>query len=503
LVVANGSLLDFETNTSHEITVRTTDSGGLTFDETLTVSVTDIDETLLNTPPTDIALSNNTVAEESANNTLVGLLSATDPDPEDTQTFQLLDDAGGRFAVDGNELVVANGSLLDFETNTSHEITVRTTDSGGLTFDETLTVSVTDVNEPPTDIQLTNNTVEENSESETFIGELSASDPDASDTQTFELLDAADGRFAIDGNELVVADGELLDFDTDASHEVTIRATDSGGLTFDETFTIEVLDTNNPPIANDDTIATVEATEGDDFIIFPGEEIAIAQDTLLDNDSDPDGDPLDVINAGSAVNGEVEFDSETEEIEFTLTPGSTLPGSFQYTISDGNDGTATATVTVTPTDPLEALGGNDTVIANDNPNTIFGNEGIDVIDGGEGDDTLAGGEDGDTLSGDDGMDAFVFNNPAEGIDTILDFETTDDTILVSESGFGGGLTPGVIAPEQFSSFPFFITIETRFIYDTMSGALNFDPDGIDTLAPIPIATLDGVPSLNFTDIVVF
>ena len=32
-----------------------------------------------------------------------------------TQTYTLLDNAGGRFAIDGNKLVVANGSLLNFE----------------------------------------------------------------------------------------------------------------------------------------------------------------------------------------------------------------------------------------------------------------------------------------------------------------------------------------------------------------------------------------------------
>ena len=66
-----------------------------------------------------------------------------DVDQGDTHTYTLIDDAGGRFAIDqNNQLVVANGSLLDFETNTSHNIVVRTTDSGNLSFDQTLTINV-------------------------------------------------------------------------------------------------------------------------------------------------------------------------------------------------------------------------------------------------------------------------------------------------------------------------------------------------------------------------
>ena len=42
-------------------------------------------------------------------------------------TFALTDDAGGRFAIDSNtgEVTVADGSLLDYETNTSHSVTVE------------------------------------------------------------------------------------------------------------------------------------------------------------------------------------------------------------------------------------------------------------------------------------------------------------------------------------------------------------------------------------------
>jgi hypothetical protein len=138
LVVAGP--LDFETAPSFDVTVRATDSGGLTFDQTFTITVTNVNEA-----PTALALNNTSVAENSADGAIVGALTGTDPDAGDHLTFSLTDNAGGHFAIDGDNLVVAGP--LDFETTPSLDVTVRATDSDGLTFDKTFTIAITDVNE--------------------------------------------------------------------------------------------------------------------------------------------------------------------------------------------------------------------------------------------------------------------------------------------------------------------------------------------------------------------
>ncbi len=60
-------------------------------------------------------------------------------------TFTLTDDAGGRFAIDSStgEITVADGSQLDYATNTSHNVTVEVTDSAGAAYSEVLTINVT------------------------------------------------------------------------------------------------------------------------------------------------------------------------------------------------------------------------------------------------------------------------------------------------------------------------------------------------------------------------
>src|SRR4029079_17695539 len=81
-----------------------------------------------NHAPTDIALSNNTVAENSANGTSVGSLSATDTDSGETFTYSLLYSGGGAFAIDKNNIVV-NGPL-NFDVSPVIDLVVRVTDGG-------------------------------------------------------------------------------------------------------------------------------------------------------------------------------------------------------------------------------------------------------------------------------------------------------------------------------------------------------------------------------------
>ena len=241
--MADGSRLNYETAASHDLVIRVTDSDGETYDETMTINLTDVNET-----PTDLAISASTVAENAANGTTVGTVSATDPDAGETFTYSLVNDQGGRFAIDANTgvVTVADSSLLDFETAASHNLTVRVTDSGGATYDEAMTVNLTDANDTPTDLKLTNVEIAEGAANGTTVGTAAATDADSGETFTYSLTDNAGGRFTIDGNtgEITVANGSALDYETATSHDITVRVTDSGGATYDETYTIGVNDGN-------------------------------------------------------------------------------------------------------------------------------------------------------------------------------------------------------------------------------------------------------------------
>jgi Ca2+-binding RTX toxin-like protein len=89
-------------------------------------------------------LSANAVLENAADGTVVGVVSATDPDAGDKLTYALLDDAGGRFTIDptSGAITVASGALLDYETADQHSVVVQVTDVGGLSANATFAIGV-------------------------------------------------------------------------------------------------------------------------------------------------------------------------------------------------------------------------------------------------------------------------------------------------------------------------------------------------------------------------
>lgn len=110
----------------------------------------------VNVAPTDIAWAgSHSVAEDAALGTQVGgILTAVDPEAGSV-TFSI-PDATSKFAIGAGGNVIIVAGVLDFETATSHSVTVRATDDNGATYDENFTVTVTDVSEdapqdPPPD----------------------------------------------------------------------------------------------------------------------------------------------------------------------------------------------------------------------------------------------------------------------------------------------------------------------------------------------------------------
>src|SRR5262249_5296406 len=105
-----------------------------------------------NQPPNGLSLSPTSVDENVAASTVVGAFTSSDPDPNQTFTYALVEgprdtDKPG-FTIADNQL--KTNTQLDFETKSSYFIRVRTTDQGGLSFEQAFTVTVNDLNERPT-----------------------------------------------------------------------------------------------------------------------------------------------------------------------------------------------------------------------------------------------------------------------------------------------------------------------------------------------------------------
>ena len=268
LQVANGALLDFEAAPSQNVTARVTDTAGLSFDKTFTIALTDVNEA-----PVDFTLSASAVSEGAALGSVVGTLqSVVDPDAGDTHTFSLVDDAGGRFKIVSAELQVVDGSLL--ATAQSHTITAQAVDAGGLFVDKAFTITVTDANTAPTGFALSANVVAEGAATAAVVGTFQdVVDPDAGDTHSISLLDDAGGRFQLVGAELQVANGALLDFESASSHTITVRVTDGGGLSFDKTFAVAVINVAEAPTDFTLSGATLGITPATDMLVGAFENI--------------------------------------------------------------------------------------------------------------------------------------------------------------------------------------------------------------------------------------
>lgn len=101
-----------------------------------------------NHAPTDVRISNARIAENRPAGTDVGVLSAVDRDAGDSARFQLINSAGGAFrlASDGRTLEATRS--FDYEAGpTAYAVTVRAIDTGGLHHDETLRITIGNVNE--------------------------------------------------------------------------------------------------------------------------------------------------------------------------------------------------------------------------------------------------------------------------------------------------------------------------------------------------------------------
>ena len=329
--------------TSYTIEVTPTADGVDGQPETFTIAIEDAnDQAPVFAGDDDEDVAENTVA--------VRTLAASDGDTTgEAITFTIAGGAdGGAFEiVNGNELRFATAP--DFENPTDangvndYEVTVEASD-GTNTTQQTITVTVTDVNEAPlVSLNPESTTVAENSAIGTGIkvADILVAD-DAPGTNDLGLTGADAGDFEIrlgsgpSGAELFFV-GSSPDFEAQSSYDVTVTIDDPtiNGTTPEDqaAFALAVTDVNEAPTiaASSDTTAS-----GDEDTVIAGDIDA----------TDPDGDDLTYTLGTGPANGTVEVDVESGAYRYT--PNDDFNGNDQFTV-DVTDGefTTSATVDVT------------------------------------------------------------------------------------------------------------------------------------------------------------
>jgi Ca2+-binding RTX toxin-like protein len=149
---------------------------------------------------------------------------------------------------------------------------------------------------------------------------------------------------------------------------------------------------------------------------------------------------------------------------------------------------------------LAGLDGNDILNGMEGNDYVEGGAGRDRLLGGDGADRLVGGLGADTMTGGAGADSFEFGGPADGGDRVTDFVKGEDVLVVSASGFGGGLTPGALPSARFA-MGIATDATPQFVYQA-NGVLLWDADGIGGGAAVTVAIFQGRPALAASDIMV-
>ena len=135
-----------------------------------------------------MTLSNNTIPENSATGTTIGTLTTTSLDSSDTYVYTIIS-GGTNFNISGSSL--RSSQVFNYESVSTYNVTIRSTDSVGQYFDKAFTINVTNVNEAPYGLTLNNNSQQENIATGTTIGTFTTLDVDSGDTFTYSLYDTS------------------------------------------------------------------------------------------------------------------------------------------------------------------------------------------------------------------------------------------------------------------------------------------------------------------------
>lgn len=180
-------------------------------------------------------------------NTLIGQVNAQDTDSgiwgRIIYSITSLSNINYDFVINSTSGEIKTTSYIDYENINQYEFIITAKDGGGQFHMTNLLINVLNINEPPYDLQLSNNKLNENQKIKTNIGTLTAKDPE-DNVFTYKIVNNND--FIIINNTLY--SNKIFNYESDSTfNNVIIRVSDPSGLYFDKSFIIEIVDVNEPP----------------------------------------------------------------------------------------------------------------------------------------------------------------------------------------------------------------------------------------------------------------
>ncbi|MCQ2088652.1 MAG: cadherin repeat domain-containing protein [Fibrobacter sp.] len=257
------NVLDYDAgDRSYTLTVKIADNGGLDSTTTVLINIENVNE-----PPflDDVTIS---IPENTETAVAIYTLVATDPEPGalDFEITSITPEEDFEVVPLGNKkgvLVVVDD--LDHETKPTYTLKVKVTDAGDLSYVATVTIIVTDVNEPPYFKKKVNTFhVKEHNDADAYVGQVYGYDDDKDERYnqlTYSLVSDPSGLFAVSKDGVItVPEENVLNFESlaeDFMYQLKVKVSD-GYLDATTTVYVIVDDVNEKPELKDTTFSVKE-----------------------------------------------------------------------------------------------------------------------------------------------------------------------------------------------------------------------------------------------------
>jgi len=328
-------------------------------------------------------LVGNTIDENEAGGTTVGILSTTDPNLIDIHTYTLVSGTGdtdnASFQTSGDEL--QSSISLNFESQSAFSVRIRSTDYRGEFTEKSFAITAVNVDDTPENLLLDGGTVvavDENLAAGQSLGTLVTTDqdnpahPSGWGAHTYSLpagvLD--NDSFTIDGDE--VKTGEVFDFEgVQNIYDVRVRTTDGGGEFFDKDMVVNINDKNDLPTdITRSTTADIPENQPNGTVV----------NTLTTTDEDASETFTYTLVTGTDDDDNAFFQISGDELQikdtlnFERAEGATFKYRLRTTDSGAGSYDEAFTVTVTDVDdpPRDVFLGSNEIVEGKDVGTVIG-----------------------------------------------------------------------------------------------------------------------------------
>ncbi|XP_047209285.1 protocadherin beta-11-like [Girardinichthys multiradiatus] len=255
--------LDRETKPNISLKLIAVDGGTPQRSGTVNIDVIVLDAND-NAPVFNQSLYKATVTENSAKNTYVTTVNASDADfgSNSVVTYYFSDLSGALrdlFKIDETSGVILTAGSIDFEKDKKFELQIHAKDQGGLTDYSKVVIEIADINDnaPFISVMSFTSPLSEDSPPGTTIGIINVKDVDSGDNGQVSCKIEGSTPFKIKSNlrnYYTLITDSVLDRESVAEYNITVIATDGGAppLSAKRIFTLKVSDVNdNAPVFSD------------------------------------------------------------------------------------------------------------------------------------------------------------------------------------------------------------------------------------------------------------